>query len=230
MKKQIKKWKHIKKSKALMAVLCIILVPLVTALAINVFTVISTQDRIITESEATNTGAQCILVLGAGVWGDRPSPMLEDRLLQGIQLYNTGASDRLLVSGDHGSDEYDEVNIMKKYAIDRGVPSEHIFMDHAGFDTYNSIYRARDIFQAQKLIIVTQKYHLYRALYIADSLGLNAYGVASDPRIYTGQIARDMREVLARIKDFATTVIKPQPYYLGAAIPVTGNGDVTNDK
>lgn len=106
--------------------------------------------------------------------------MLEDRLKQGIKLYELGASDRLLMSGDHGRKEYDEVNVMKKFAIDAGVPSEHIFMDHAGFSTYESLYRARDIFQADRIIIVTQKYHLYRAMYIAEKLGLEAYGVASD--------------------------------------------------
>lgn len=149
---------------------------------------------------------------------------------RGIRLYNIGASDRIIVSGDHGRKEYDEVNIMKEFAIESGVPSEHIFMDHAGFDTYNSIYRARDVFQVDKVIIVTQKYHLYRALFIADALGLDVYGVASDPRQYAGQSMRDVREILARIKDFTRVIIKPQPQYLGDSIPVTGDGDITNDK
>ncbi|GAB1477066.1 ElyC/SanA/YdcF family protein [Bacillota bacterium] len=197
---------------------------------INVYVVWSAKGRIITEAEAAAEGADCILVLGAGVWADRPSPMLEDRLLQGIRLYNIGASDRILVSGDHGRKEYDEVNIMKNFAIDSGVPSEHIFMDHAGFDTYKSIYRTRDIFQAEKVIIVTQKYHLHRALFIADALGLDACGVAADPRRYAGQSMRDAREILARAKAFVTVIIKPQPQYLGDAIPVTGDGDITNDK
>jgi vancomycin permeability regulator SanA len=198
-------------------------------LLINIYMVESAKGRIITEEKAAQESFDCILVLGAGVWGERPSPMLEDRLLQGIKLYNIGVSDRLLVSGDHGSKEYDEVNIMKKFAVDKGVPSEHVFMDHAGFDTYSSLYRTRDIFKAEKIVIVTQKYHLYRSLYISKSLGLDAYGVASDPRLYAGQIKRDFREILARAKAFATVIIKPEPKYLGESIPVAGNGDITND-
>jgi vancomycin permeability regulator SanA len=174
--------------------------------------------------------ADCIIVLGAGVWdGGRPSPMLEDRLLQGIELYQNGASDRLLMSGDHGRKEYDEVNVMKQFAVERGIASEHVFMDHAGFSTYESLYRAKDVFEAGKVVVVTQKYHMYRALYIADKLGLHAYGVASDPRRYAGQDLRDLREVLARVKDFFIVIVRPKPTYLGETIPVSGNGDLTND-
>lgn len=203
---------------------------LVSVSIINNYVTASVKDKIITPDEAALLDADCILVLGAGVWeGGRPSPMLEDRLLQGIELYENGASERLLVSGDHGRKEYDEVNVMKQFAIDRGIPSEHIFMDHAGFSTYESLYRARDIFEAKSIIIVTQKYHLYRALYIADRLGLEAYGVASDPRRYVGQGVRDLRETAARVKDFFIVIVKPKPTYLGEAIPVSGNGDLTND-
>jgi len=136
----------------------------------------------------------------------------------------------LLMSGDHGRKEYDEVNVMKQFAIDRNIASEHIFMDHAGFSTYESLYRAKYIFKADKIIIVTQKYHLYRALYIADKLGIKAYGVASDPRKYAGQRSRDLREVLARGKDFVYLILKPEPTYLGKTIAISGNGDLTNDK
>ena len=115
------------------------------------------------------------------------------------------------------------------YAIEKGIPSENIFMDHAGFSTYDSIYRAKDIFQAKKVIIVTQKYHLYRALYIANKLGLEAYGVGADPRKYVGATYRETREILARDKDFVKCIFKPNPTYLGDTIPVSGNGDVTND-
>lgn len=203
---------------------------LVSILIINVCVKSSVKDKIITADEAASLDADCILVLGAGVWGgERPSYMLEDRLLQGIELYENGATDRLLMSGDHGSKDYDEVNVMKQFAIDKGINSEHIFMDHAGFSTYESLYRARDIFQADRVIIVTQKYHLYRALYIAENLGLEAYGVASDPRQYAGQEIRNLRETLARVKDFLTVIFKPEPTYLGEAIPLSGNGDLTND-
>lgn len=199
-------------------------------LVINHYVKTSVEERILTEAEAAPLDVDCILVLGAGVWqNDRPSPMLEDRLLQGIELYQTGVSNRLLMSGDHGRKEYDEVNVMKQFAIDQSVDSEHIFMDHAGFNTYDSLYRAKEIFQAKRIIIVTQEYHMYRALYIAEKLGLEAYGVASDPRDYAGQEAREVREVIARTKDFFKVIVKPKPTYLGETIPVSGNGDITND-
>jgi len=133
------------------------------------------------------------------------------------------------MSGDHGTVEYDEVNAMKQYAIEKGIDSEQIFMDHAGFSTYESIYRAKEIFGAERVVIITQEYHLYRALYIADALGLEAYGVASDQRTYSGQTMRDVREILARNKDFLTSLFKPKPTYLGETISLDGSGDVTND-
>ncbi len=200
-------------------------------LSINFYVVNKTKSKIVTEKQAKELeNVDCILVLGAGIWGDKPSPMLEDRLLQGITLYNNQTSSKIIMSGDHGKEEYDEVNVMKDFAIEKGVKSEDIFMDHAGFSTYDSVYRAKEIFKAQKIIIVTQKYHLHRALYVAEKLGIEAYGVVSDPREYRGQVVRELREVLARDKDFFKCIIKPEPTYLGDTIPVSGNGDATNDK
>ena len=192
----------------------------------------STKDRIISPEDISSVSdADCILVLGAGIRTDgSPSPMLQDRLNTGIELYQNGAAPKLLMSGDHGRKKYNEVQTMKDIALDQGVPSEDVFMDHAGFSTYDSLYRARDVFQARKVIIVTQKYHLYRALYIARSLGLDAWGVSADTRRYRGQSQRDFREILARDKDFFVSVFKPLPKYLGDTIPITGNGDLTNDE
>ena len=114
--------------------------------------------------------------------------------------------------------------------LDEGIPSGDIFMDHAGFSTYESMYRARDIFQVKKIIIVTQRYHMYRALYVARAMGMEAYGVESDPRQYGGQKMRDLRELLARPKDLIYTIVMPKPTYLGDAIPVSGDGNVTDRK
>lgn len=209
---------------------CLCLLGLALMIAVN-SAVIAGGDHLIPASGAVGLDADCILILGAGVThSDTPSPMLEDRLLEGIALYQSGAAGKLLMSGDHGQTDYDEVNVMKQFAMDHGVPSEDVFMDHAGFSTYESLYRARDVFAADTVIIVTQKYHLYRALYIAEALGLNAYGVASDSRTYQGQAYRDLREVLARCKDFITCLFQPPPTFLGEAIPVSGNGDRTNDE
>lgn len=198
---------------------------------INFYVKLSTKNQIIENDDYSKLkDIDCILVLGAGVWGDEPSPMLEDRLLEAISLYKNNVSSKIIMSGDHGREEYDEVNIMKKFAIEKGVPSENIFMDHAGFSSYESIYRAKEIFGANKIVIVTQKYHLYRALYIANSLKIEGYGVGADPRAYKGQAYRELREILARDKDFVKCIFKIKPTYLGDTIPVNGNGDVTNDK
>ena len=189
-------------------------------------------SRILSAEEAAKlVDVDCILVLGCGVKADgTPSDMLHDRLRQGVELYELGAAPKLLMSGDHGRTEYDEVDAMKGFAVDSGIPSADVFMDHAGFSTYESIYRAKEIFQAEKTIIVTQEYHLYRAVYIARMFGLDAYGVAADYRSYSGQTMRDIREVLARVKDFGTSVLKPEPTYLGDAIPIWGDGNLTNDE
>ena len=192
----------------------------------------STRDRILTQEQAQKlTDVDCIVVLGCLVRDDgTPSHMLEDRLKQSVALYHGGAAPKLLMSGDHGTVSYDEVDAMKQYAVDAGIPSADIFMDHAGFSTYETVYRAKEIFGADKILIVTQQYHLYRALYVADALGIEAYGVASDYRTYSGQTARDIREVLARVKDFFMSVFQPEPTYLGETIPVSGNGELTHDE
>ena len=224
--------KHIKSLKKLILMLYIILLIIsINIIVINTYVKNSAKDRIISSDEAIGLNADCIVVLGAGVRVDgTPSPMLKDRLLQGIALYDMGASDRILMSGDNTKKDYDEVNTMKQYAIDKGIVPGDIFMDHAGVSTYDSIYRTKEIFQAEKIIIVTHKYHLYRALHISDSLGIDAYGVSADPTIYAGQELREIREIIARTKDFLKCIIKPPASILGEVIPVSGDGNVTNDK
>lgn len=199
--------------------------------SLNIYVTSSTKKQIISKNNYSKLNdIDCIVVLGAGIWGDKLSPLLQDRLDTAISLYKNNVSTKIIMTGDHGRKNYDEVNIMKDYAIKKGIKSEDIFMDHAGFSTYESIYRAKEIFEAKKIIIVTQKYHLYRALYIANKLGLEAYGVNSDPRRYSGASYRELREVLARNKDFFKCIIKPKPTYLGEVISVSGNGNITNDK
>lgn len=199
-------------------------------LVTNLIMITSTKNNIKEEKELSNIkDIDCILVLGAGIRYNKPTPMLEDRLLTGINLYNNKISNKILASGDHMNKNYDEVNVMKDYLISRKIPSSDIFMDHAGISTYDSIYRAKHIFKAKKIIIVTQKYHLYRALYIAKTLNIEAYGVASNPRIYANQLPRDIREFLARTKDFIKVHLKLKSKYLGEEILLTENGNITND-
>lgn len=202
-----------------------------SAFGVSAYVKSSASDKILTAQEAAQLeDVDCIIVLGCRVNDTSPSPMLSDRLTVGVQLYDSGAAPKLLMSGDHGQTDYDEVNAMKQFAIDRDIPSEDIFMDHAGFSTYESMYRAAEIFEAKKVIIVTQEYHLYRSIYIAEQLGLEAYGVASDLQEYIKQPMYDLREVLARDKDFVQTIFMPEPTYLGETVPISGSGDATNDK
>lgn len=212
--------------------LCMGILGVMALFGINAIVKGTTKDQILTPEEAASLAdVDCILVLGCGVRADgSPSDMLHDRLRRAMEVYQLGGSAKLLMTGDHGRENYDEVDVMKSFAVETGVPSADVFMDHAGFSTYESMYRAKEIFQAKKVIIITQEYHLYRAIYIAESLGLEAYGVAADYRTYSGQRARDVREILARVKDFGTSLFKPKPTYLGEAIPIWGDGNLTNDE
>lgn len=223
------------KKRILIIILVILMLVSVTGVllvfGVNAYVKGSSRDYIITPEQAVALNdVDCIIVLGCLVKNNgEPSDMLSDRIQRGIELYNQGASPKIIMSGDHGTVEYDEVNTMKQIAVESGIPSSDVFMDHAGFSTYESIYRAKEIFGAEKIIIVTQEYHLYRALYIARALGIEAYGVDADYRTYWGQAKRDLREVLARCKDFATVIFKPEPTYLGDKIFISGDGDLTND-
>lgn len=212
-------------------VIALVFIAIIGIVAINAHVKNVGKAYMIEAVDATDLAdIDCVLVLGCLVKPDgNPSAMLADRLQKGVEVYLSGAAPKMIMSGDHGQTDYDEVNSMKQYAIDAGVPSEDVFMDHAGFSTYESIYRAKEIFGADKILIVSQEYHLYRALYIAGKLDVEAYGVAADARTYAGQGMRDFREVLARVKDYVTTLFKPEPTYLGEAIPVDGDGNETND-
>lgn len=216
--------------KILRYVIYLVLLLVIIGLLINLYIILITNNKIKKIEEIDNDDIDCIIVLGAGIRGGRPSPMLEDRLLTSIDLYNQNVTNKIIVSGDHGNENYDEVNVMKKYLIENNILSEDIFMDHAGFSTYDSIYRAKEIFGAKKVVIVTQKYHLYRALYIAKELKIDAYGVIANRRDYHNQLKRDIREFVARIKDYIKCIIKPKSKYLGEIIPVDGDGNITNDK
>lgn len=218
-------------NRSILILACALAVGIAAVLGINSYIKQTGSGKIVSLEEAANLqGPDCILVLGCGVWkGGTPSPMLADRLERSVELYESGVSGKLLMSGDHGHRDYDEVNVMKEYAVSAGIPSEDVFMDHAGFSTYESIYRAKAVFNAERVVLVSQSYHLYRALYIAKGLGLEACGVGADQRQYVGRQYRETREALARVKDFFIVMFKPEPAYLGEIIPVSGDGDLTND-
>lgn len=178
--------------------------------------------------------ADAIIVLGAGVDDNGvASDILVDRLETALEVYKNSGSSKFLLSGDHGKIGYNEVGAMKDYIMDHeNVKEENIFLDHAGFSTYETMYRAKEIFKVKKAIIVTNEYHLPRALYIADKMGIEAYGVNADKRNYIYIDNYKKRENLAKIKDFMyTNIIKPEPTFLGDAIPIsTSDGRITDDE
>ena len=206
----------------------LVVVGIIIVLGINLFVKNSVKDKIVDEN-SLDKNYDAILVLGAGLRNGKPSPVLKDRLDMAYKLYEDGYSKKIIVSGDHGKKYYDEVNVMKNYLLDKGVDSNNIFMDHAGFSTYDSVYRAKEIFLANKIIIVTQQFHLYRSLYIAKQLKLDAVGVSATLRDYSGSVKFEIREILARDKDFVKSIFKPEPKYLGDTISVFSDGNATND-
>lgn len=226
--------------KALFGILILLLLVGALAAATNFYVVLSGEKDIVATVDSSDLFVDktvirslqdlhpdCILVLGAAVRGNTPSKMLQDRLDVAVSLYKAGVAPKLLLTGDNGKVNYNEVGVMQKYVLKAGVPAKDIFLDHAGFSTYESMYRARDVFMVKTAVVVTQKYHLYRALQIGRALGMTVRGVASDQKSYSGQDYRNMREIVARIKDVFQTIIQPKPTYLGPEIPISGNGKVT---
>ena len=204
-----KQWQTIGKN-AVILVLLFALLFAVAVMSLNAVIISVTEDRILNVGTAAQlTDIDCILVLGCHV----NSQYLADRLSVAFELYDAGASDKLLMTGDHGREVYDEVNHMLAKAEEHGIDRSNVFTDHAGFSTYETIFRAKEIFKAEKVVIVTQEYHLYRALYIAKQLGLEAYGVSADLNRYAGQSMRDLREVLARNKDFLVCNLEEHGLY-----------------
>lgn len=193
----------------LIVLIVIILVPVI----INFYVILSTKNRIVSGYSELLTDIDYIVVLGAGIRRGKPSSMLEDRLKTGISLYNNDISNKILITGDHMNDDYDEVTVMKNYLLEHGIPEEDIITDNYGISTYDSIYRVKNVYKSNKVVIVSQRYHLYRALFLSDNLDLESYGVEADLRYYYGQWYREIREILARNKDFIKGIIKPKAVY-----------------
>ncbi len=186
------------------------------------------KERIVWLNALSECTVDCIIVPGARVYEDgTPCGVLKDRLNTAIDLYRAGVSDRLLLSGDHGTADYDEVTAMKEYVLKAGVREKDIFLDHAGFSTYETMYRAANIYGASSCVVVTQRYHLYRAVYLADRMDMQVYGVEADRGGYRRMMRYWPREVLARVKDVLYAMIRPEPTYLGSPISLKWDGRVT---
>lgn len=214
------------KKKILIIIGSIIVFISLMTLFINIYMINSTKNQIISIDEL-NGEYDAIIVLGCRVNGDSPSLMLSKRLDKGIEVYNK-LNTKIILTGDHDDKDYDEVNVMKNYIIDF-IPSKDIFLDHAGVNTYDSLYRAKYIFEAKKIVIVTQKYHMYRALYLANKLDLDAVGIVADdiPQKMI-MLKNEIREILSRDKNFFKGLIKPKSKYLGEIIPLNQDGIVTS--
>ena len=199
-------------------------------LTINIY-ILNVNSQFIFQSSDDVPAKQVAVVLGAKVYSNGVmSTILKDRELTALELYKNKKVQKILVSGDHGREDYDEVNAMKDFLLNNGVLGEDIFLDHAGFDTYYSIYRAKEIFQVSSIIIVTQKFHLFRAVYIAKSLGIDAIGIVADRQDYVLGVYNESRESLARVKAFFDLTFQSKPKFLGEIIPIIGDSKLTWDK
>jgi SanA protein len=185
----------------------------------------------------TNAGevpqSQAALVLGALVYGNGQLYfMTKDRADMAIALYKAGKVKKILVSGDHGHDNYDEVNTIRNYILKTGIPPQDVFMDHAGFNTYASMYRARDIFKVESMIVCTQQFHLNRAVFLARSMGIPTTGIAVEKIKLSGRSMAfsKLRETGARLKAWLEAdIFRPKPHFLGDPIPINGDGRLTED-
>ena len=193
-------------------VLAVVLFGTVLVAGSNAYTILSTRDDVHTVEDLAGAQADAVVVLGASVYADgTPSDILADRLEVAVDLYEAGAARAIIVSGDNRESHYNESDAMKQYCVDLGVPAEAVYVDHAGYDTYTSMYRARSAFHADNIIVVTQAYHLYRALATAQGLGMQAEGVPADKGAYDNQLQYSVREVAARTKDFVQTLFRVVP-------------------
>lgn len=191
-------------------------------IAVNMIFHVATRPYIYA-SAADAPSAQVALIPGAAILADgKPSPIFIDRVDTAIELYKAGKVLKILVSGDNSTVSHNEVNPVRLYLLGKGIPDQDIFLDHAGFDTYSTMYRARDIFGVTSVLITTQSFHLPRAVFIARQLGIQAYGVNTD----VGHILfhNYFREVFSDEKAAFDLFFHTKPKFLGDAIPITGDG------
>lgn len=223
-------FKFLKSKKFLFYAGIIALMAFVFTVIVNIY-ILKTSDNFIYKKIADVPSKQVALILGARVYASgRMSDVMLDRAKTGVELYKAHKVRKILISGDHGTDGYDEVNAIKNYFLDMNVPKEDIFLDHAGFDTYDSVYRARDIFKVSSIIIVTQDFHLPRAVYLAHALGEDAVGFSADKQKYVSQNYNNFREIFSRMKAFLDVSIHAKPKFLGEAIPITGDSMLSWDE
>lgn len=218
--------------RSLRALLVLALVAVALVAVANGATILATRDKVGTVAQTTEALAEApadaVVVLGASVHPDgTPSDILADRLEVAVDLYRAGAARAIIVSGDNRSSHYNESDAMKAFCVEAGVPSEDVYVDHGGVGTYESMYRAREVFGAERIIVATQAYHLYRAMFSAGCLGMEARGVACDKGAYDNQSMYSAREVAARTKDFAAALLRLPVDTGGETVSLDDSGDLT---
>ena len=207
--------------KYLKIALYLAIVGLVAIVSVNYYVKSSTKKNIyysIKKFPKNDVG----IIFGAGINGDQPSKYLKDRLDAGIALYKANRINKLLLSGDNGRDEYDELTVMKNYCYKHGVDTTKIFIDYAGFDTYSTMYRAKHIFNIKKATLISQEYHLNRAIYIGQKLGIKSVGYSANNGEYLGYKYVTFREYGSIFKSFFDVLRNREPRFLGNPIDING--------
>ena len=211
-----------RRRRALLWALVAVLILLMALVAIWLRTRTKYAGRVYASVAAAVPPRPVAIVFGAGVSpAGEPSAVLEDRILTAVDLYRAGVVRKLLMSGDNSRTDYDEASAMKRLAVQQGVPERDIVLDYAGFRTYDTLYRARDVFEVRSAVLVTQRYHLPRALYIANELGIDSVGLAADRRTYVWGRTYQAREVAACIRAWLdVNLTRPRPHFLGQPEPI----------
>lgn len=217
-----------KTKKIIKLLIYVSLLGIIVVLGINLL-VKSQTDQVIFSKEKDTPGTKVAIIFGAGINNNKPSKYLKDRLDAGIELYKNNKIDKILLSGDNGSDEHDELTVMKLYCYQHGVDTNKIYLDYAGFDSYSTLYRSKYIFNIDTAILVSQKYHLNRCINIGNKLGVKSYGFAADKGTYQGYKYASFREYFAVVKSTIDLMIGRKPHFLGEAVDINGPSNYTKE-
>jgi SanA protein len=201
---------------------------LLALIGVNIYVKSETED-LIYHSVTDVPTEDVVIIFGAGIRNDRPSKYLKDRLDKGIELYNAGKINKILLSGDNGEDEHDELTVMKLYCREQGVDTTKIFLDYAGFDTYSTMYRAKKLFKIKSAILVSQEYHLNRGIYIGNELGLKSVGLSANTGQYRNYNYVRFREWFSIFKSVIDVARGREPHFLGNEIDINGVSNYTKD-
>lgn len=220
--------KKLKFKKLIILFICVVSIVIVAVWATN-YRVKSRTENVIYSSLTDVPKTKVAIIFGAGINGDKPSRYLKDRLDAGISLYKNNKVDKILLSGDNGRDEHDELTVMKLYCYKNGVDTNKIYIDYAGFDSYSTMYRAKHIFKVDTAILVSQKYHLNRCVFLGDKLGVKSYGYSADRGVYPGYKYYSFREKLSITKSVFDVMRDRRPKYLGEPVDVNGKSNYTKE-